>query len=123
MINSNKRTFKIILVGDGEVGKTTYIKKLKTSKFKKKYVATVGVYVHPLTIYTNEGEYCLNIWDTAGQEKFGGLRDGYYIGGDACIYMCDLTDQKSVSSISKWFNQVGRVTGDIPSIIIGNKKI
>jgi hypothetical protein len=37
--------------------------------------------VHPITFHTNFGQICFNTWDTAGQEKFGGLRDGYYIQG------------------------------------------
>ncbi len=44
-------------------------------------VATIGVEVHPMTFSTNYGVIQFNVWDTAGQEKFGGLRDGYYIAG------------------------------------------
>ena len=47
--------------------------------------ATLGVEVHPLKFFTNRGELLFNVWDTAGQEKFGGLRDGYYIQGLAMI--------------------------------------
>lgn len=43
--------------------------------------ATLGVEVHPLVFHTNRGAIKFNVWDTAGQEKFGGLRDGYYIQG------------------------------------------
>ena len=43
--------------------------------------ATLGVEVHPLVFHTNRGQIRYNVWDTAGQEKFGGLRDGYYIQG------------------------------------------
>ena len=43
------------------------------------YVATLGVEVHPLAFNTTRGKIVFNVWDTAGQEKFGGLRDGYYI--------------------------------------------
>ena len=43
--------------------------------------ATLGVEVHPLSFHTNRGQLVFNVWDTAGQEKFGGLRDGYYIQG------------------------------------------
>ena len=43
--------------------------------------ATLGVEVHPLKFHTNRGEMVFNVWDTAGQEKYGGLRDGYYIQG------------------------------------------
>ena len=45
-------------------------------------VATLGVEVHPLTFNTNRGLIQFDVWDTAGQEKFGGLRDGYYIQGE-----------------------------------------
>ena len=99
--------FKLILVGDGGVGKTTFVKRHLTGEFEKKYVgelklyllfqkfprwtfllphnnfcndrllATQGVMVYPLTFYTNCGPIRFNVWDTAGQEKFGGLRDGY----------------------------------------------
>lgn len=44
-------------------------------------LATLGVEVHPLMFHTNRGAIKYNVWDTAGQEKFGGLRDGYYIQG------------------------------------------
>lgn len=45
------------------------------------FAATLGVEVHPLVFHTNRGAIKFNVWDTAGQEKFGGLRDGYYIQG------------------------------------------
>lgn len=47
-------------------------------------LATLGVEVHPLVFHTNRGPIKFNVWDTAGQEKFGGLRDGYYIQGKSC---------------------------------------
>lgn len=50
-------------------------------------IATLGVEVHPLVFHTNRGPIKFNVWDTAGQEKFGGLRDGYYIQGKMCLYM------------------------------------
>lgn len=60
-------------------GKTTFVKRHLTGEFEKKYVATLGVEVHPIQFCTNRGSIRFNVWDTAGQEKFGGLRDGYYI--------------------------------------------
>jgi GTP-binding nuclear protein Ran len=48
-----------------------------TGEFEKKYIATLGVEVHPMVFHTNHGPIRLNVWDTAGQEKLGGLRDGY----------------------------------------------
>ena len=60
--------FKLILIGDGGVGKTTFVKRHLTGEFEKKYVATLGVEVHPLLFHTNRGPIKFNVWDTAGQE-------------------------------------------------------
>lgn len=54
------------------------------------YLATLGVEVHPLTFHTTRGQIRFNVWDTAGQEKFGGLRDGYYIQGILISKACNV---------------------------------
>ncbi len=69
--------FKLVFVGDGGVGKTTFVKRHITGEFERRYIATVGVEVHPMVFYTNHGAIRFNVWDTAGQEKLSGLRDGY----------------------------------------------
>jgi GTP-binding nuclear protein Ran len=120
------KCFKVILVGEGGVGKSTYIKRLLTGEFEKKYVPTLGVAVHPLTFYTTRGVITLNIWDTAGQEKFSGLRDGYYIAADACIGMFDLTSKVTLEHLTlKQFpgilREVKKVRGEIPTVLCGNK--
>ena len=77
-------TFKVVLVGDGGVGKTTWLQKHRSGEFETRYIATLGVEVHPLRFQINQNEKQVlqfNVWDCAGQEKFGGLRDGYYIMG------------------------------------------
>ena len=99
-------TFKIVLVGDGNVGKTTYIKKLLLNEFEHKYVATLGVEVHPITIHTNYGVIQFNCWDTAGQERFGGLGAGYYISGDGAIVMGSLSDPGSLDHMEVWRDSV-----------------
>merc|ERR1719213_1161079 len=61
--------FKLVLVGDGGVGKTTLVKRHLTGEFEKKYIPTLGVEVHPLAFNTNCGTLCFNVWDTAGRRS------------------------------------------------------
>lgn len=114
-------SFKLVLVGDGGVGKTTFVKRHKTGEFEKKYVATMGVEVSPLSFTTNLGPVIFNCWDTAGQEKFGGLRDGYYIGGQAAIIMFDVTYRVTYKSVPHWYKDLTRVCENIPIVLLGNK--
>jgi len=88
---------------------------------KKKYVATLGCEVHPLTFFTNLGPIIYNVWDTAGQEKFGGLRDGYYVGGQAAIIMFDVTSRITYKSVQIWHRDLTRVCENIPIVLCGNK--
>eukprot|EP00013_Stygamoeba_regulata_P020150 CAMPEP_0177648884 /NCGR_PEP_ID=MMETSP0447-20121125/11072_1 /TAXON_ID=0 /ORGANISM="Stygamoeba regulata, Strain BSH-02190019" /LENGTH=212 /DNA_ID=CAMNT_0019151567 /DNA_START=82 /DNA_END=720 /DNA_ORIENTATION=+ len=113
--------FKLILVGDGGVGKTTFVKRHLTGEFEKKYIATLGVEVHPLSFHTNWGQITFNCWDTAGQEKLGGLRDGYYIEGQCAIIMFDVTSRPSYKSVPNWHRDLVRICDNIPIVLCGNK--
>merc|ERR1712164_144988 len=113
--------FKCLLVGDGGVGKTTFVKRHVTGEFEKKYVATIGVEVHPLPFDTGRGRICYNVWDTAGQEKFGGLRDGYYIQGQCAIIMFDVTGRITYKNVPVWYRDLMRVCENIPIVLVGNK--
>ena len=113
--------YKLVLVGPGGAGKSTFLHRHMTGEFRKHYVATLGVEVHPLTFNTNYGLLTFDVWDCAGVEKFGGLRDGYYIKGDCVMGMFDLTSRMSFHDVPNWVRSVHRVTGAIPTVICGNK--
>jgi len=114
-------TFKCVLVGDGGTGKTTFVKRHLTGEFEKKYVATLGVEVHPLVFNTTRGPIRFNVWDTAGQEKFGGLRDGYYIQGQCAIIMFDVTSRVTYKNVPNWHRDLVRVCENVPIVLCGNK--
>lgn len=116
-----KPTFKLLLVGEGGTGKSTFVKRHLTGEFEKKYVPTLGVEVHPLEFATNRGPLVFNCWDTAGQEKFGGLRDGYYIQAQAAIVMFDVTSRITYKKVPDWHRDLERVCGSIPTVLVGNK--
>lgn len=113
--------WKVVIVGDGGVGSTCMLRMIREGNFEEKYIPTLGVEVHPVVFSTTVGPVCLNCWDCAGQEKFGGLRDGYYIGANAAVIMFDVTSRVTYRKVPMWHRDVVRVCGNIPIVICGNK--
>jgi len=118
---ARSKAFKIVIVGDGGVGKTTFVKRHLTGEFEKQYVATQGAMAHRMTFYTNKGPINYNVWDTAGQEKFGGLGDGYYVKAAAAIIMFDVTSRITYQNVPDWYKALERVCEQIPMVLCGNK--
>mmetsp|Transcript_4011 Transcript_4011/g.5627 ORF Transcript_4011/g.5627 Transcript_4011/m.5627 type:complete len:216 (-) Transcript_4011:6-653(-) len=120
-MNQQEHEFKLVLVGDGATGKTTFVRRHLTGEFERKYEATLGVNVHNLTFFTTRGVVKFSVWDTAGQEKFGGLRDGYYVGAHAAIIFFDVTSRQTYKNVPNWHRDLARVCGDVPMVVVGNK--
>ena len=116
--NNQIINYKLVLCGDGGVGKTTYITKLLSGEFEKKYIPTLGVEAHSLLFHTNKGRIEFNIWDTAGQEKYRGLRNAYSRNTDCVIIMFDLTNNSTFKNIDYWYNIAKKYTDNI--VLCGN---
>ena len=71
--------------------------------------------------HTNRGAIRFNVWDTAGQEKLGRLRDGYYIQGQCAIIMFDVTSRVTYKNVPNWHMDLVRVCENIPIVLTGNK--
>lgn len=118
---------KIVLLGDGCIGKSTLFEKLdklrdEDYKFSKKYKATDNFDFKRINIKTKDGTVVVDLWDTAGQESRGGmLRDAYLKGADGVLLMYDVTEPKTKDNISKWLEQVDKVSPGVPVAVIGNK--
>lgn len=113
------RTFKIALVGDGGVGKTTYLKRLVDGEFEKRYIPTIGAEIYDMELHPPTTRF--QIWDTAGQEKYSGERTNYYKNAAAAIIMFDTTSLVSYKNVEKWYNDIREVSPNIPIVLVGNK--
>ncbi|CAF4689555.1 unnamed protein product [Rotaria sp. Silwood1] len=113
--------FKLILIGDSGVGKTTFVTRYIIAEYEPKYISDFPFSVHPLKFYTDLGEIIFHVWDTAGQEKFGGVRDRYYLGGQCAIIMFDVTSRMSYRNVPLWHKDIIRNCDNIPIVLCGNK--
>nr|QBK87254.1 MAG: Ras family GTPase [Marseillevirus LCMAC201] len=113
-------TFKIVFIGDEQVGKTTFLNRHLSGEFTLKYTPTHGVEVYPLSFNTNYGVVTFNVWDTAGDESTG-LGDNYFINADACVLFFDVTREDTYDSLESHEKNFKRVVGEKPMIICGNK--
>ncbi|MFD9902714.1 GTP-binding protein [Streptomyces sp. NPDC059063] len=118
----NAQQYKVVLVGDGEVGKTTYVKALLSGgEFESQYVPTDAAAVYPLKLTTSHGDIVLNVWDSAGQEKYAGLRDALYIGAQGILFMFDVTRSVTYKNIPSWHRDAERVALNAPGVLVANK--
>ncbi len=115
-------SFKILLLGDPAVGKTSLIHRFIQNSFNSDYKATIGVDIMSKTLQINEVTVKLSLWDIAGQDKFRLFRNVFYRGASAAIIVFDLTRISSFNNLNNWVNELHMyVNVKIPFIIIGNK--
>ncbi|EDW87392.1 GTP-binding nuclear protein Ran-2 [Drosophila yakuba] len=110
--------YKLVLLGDAQVGKTSLMSRLLYGMYQERYEPTDGVQLTSFAIQTDHGNIRFKVWDTAGQAELCGLRDGYYIGAQCAIIMVDVT---SPGSYQSWHRDLVRVCNKIPVVICGNK--
>ena len=115
-------TFRIVLIGNAQVGKTSIVKRLISKEFANKYIETVGAAFFSYTYTIEDKSVLLQIWDTAGQEKYQSLGPIYYRNAAAAIVVYDQSDFDSFKSISKWIELFYDSAGKNTLIfIVGNK--
>ena len=116
--------FKICVCGDGGVGKTSMVLRYCENSFKENYIMTIGSNFSTKTVELPEHPEVnvrLQIWDLAGQKHFSFVRPPFYRGATALIYVFDLTRRSSFANLPEWKDEVGKVIGEKPAILVGNK--
>jgi len=124
MEQSSTRTYpvlKIVMAGDGNVGKTSLVRRFCEGKFSESRVTTIGVDFQTKVVQLPDITVKLSIWDMAGQERFKVVRSGFYRGSLAAALAFDLTDPSSVDSLPHWYDEIKTAVPDQRYVVVGNK--
>jgi small GTP-binding protein len=119
--NDQDFTYKILLLGDAGVGKTSLIQRYLHGKFSKAYVNTVGM--EPYNRFETISDYkiLLNIWDIAGESKFSTLRQLFYKGAKGCLVSFDLTRRETFENVDIWIDEAEKYAPNQTFVLVGNK--
>ncbi len=114
--------FKILVVGEGAVGKTSIATRYTTGGFKESHLMTVGANFMLKNLEMEDGTMVrLSIWDTAGQEKFRRVVETYYKGGKGVLICFDITNRKTFEELEYWRSTSTKHIPDASFILVGNK--
>ena len=123
-IRQNPVQIKLLLLGDGRVGKTSLRRRYMGQGFKEEYLETLGADFTIKNVEFNNLIIRYNIWDIAGQPKFQQIRKGFFTGAQAALVLYDITEKSSFNNIENWINELISNNGKgsfLPIMIIGNK--
>jgi Ras-related protein Rab-1A len=118
----HKYLFRICLLGDANVGKTSLLSRFCDNSFKEKYNNTIGVDFRLVTLKCNGFISKIHIWDTAGQERFRSLALNYLNNSHGFIFMYDITDRDSFNNVVNWIDlTLEKNVKTIANFLVGNK--
>ena len=115
--------YKILLLGDSTVGKTCFLLRYVDDSFLDLHMATIGLDYRLKTLILEEQKIVkVQLWDTAGQDKFRAITRNYYKGASGIILIFDVTNIKSYENIKKWINEIKEeISEKVAIVLIGNK--
>ena len=122
-----KKSFlKIVIIGDSSVGKTTLLQQYLNGKVTGNAKPTIGADFSKKETLIDNQVVTLQIWDTAGQEKFQSLGYAFYRGADCCVLVYDITNRKTFENLTKWKQGfIDNASPDepktFPFVVLGNK--
>ena len=114
--------FKVVLIGDMKVGKTNIVSRYIKNEFNKDSISTIGVEFGSKELVIEGHNVKVQIWDTAGQEKYKSITNAYYKGAKGAFVVYDITNKNSFDNADNWLNNL-RASADkkCSIILIGNK--
>ena len=123
MVEEEPPLYKILLLGDSTVGKTCFLLRYTDDTFLDLHMATIGLDYRLKTMILDDHKIVkVQLWDTAGQDKFRAITRNYYKGARGIILIYDVTNIKSYENIKKWINEIKEeISEEVTIVLIGNK--
>lgn len=118
----SSQRFKVVLLGEGRVGKTSILLRYTRGEYSDRQVSTLQASYLDKKIDVGSASVQLSIWDTAGQERFHALGPIYYRDADGALLVYDITDAESFNKVQKWVKELKKIVGDNISIAIAGNK-
>uniref|UniRef100_A0A8C2IA89 Calcium release activated channel regulator 2A n=1 Tax=Cyprinus carpio TaxID=7962 RepID=A0A8C2IA89_CYPCA len=116
------RLFKIVLVGNSSVGKTSLLRRFCDNCFHSGTCATVGIDYSVKTLTVDNSQVALQMWDTAGQERYRSITKQFFRKADGVVVVYDITNEQTFTAVRQWLVSVQEGAGeDIPIMLLGNK--
>lgn len=114
--------FKILLIGDTNVGKSCLLLRFADDTYTGSFISTIVVDFKIRTIEVDHKIIKLQIWDTAGQERFRTITSSYYRGAHGIIVVYDVTDKESFNHVPEWLNEIDKYACEnVNKLLFGNK--
>ena len=114
--------YKIMVLGESKVGKTSLIKRYTKDQFGGVYLTTVGMDFQDKIIEIEDKKVRLQVWDTAGQERFRNVTKSYFQSSQGLVLVYDITDRESFENINFWMENVKKnAPENVKLILVGNK--
>ncbi len=117
-----KLAFKIVVIGDPAVGKTSLIRRFSENKFDTSYLPTIGADFNLKVIELPDAQVIMTVWDIGGHDRFQSIRSFYYSGAHGGIIAFDLTRKETFDNVKKWVTDILTGAGEkIPLVLMCNK--
>ena len=123
MAQQKEFLYKILLLGDTSVGKTCFLMRYTDNTFQEIHMSTIGLDYKLKNVQLEDGKIVkIQIWDTAGQDRFRSITKNYYKGAHGIILIYDVTDKKTYENVKAWIEQIREeVSDNVTIILVGNK--
>ncbi|MHA1972108.1 MAG: Rab family GTPase [Candidatus Hodarchaeales archaeon] len=113
---------KIVMLGEGSVGKTSLIRRFVEHTFSHEYITTIGSnFLLKRLQLEDDIRMTMQLWDLSGQDSFRNIRTQYYLHARGGILVFDLTRNDTMLELDKWYNDFTKKAGIVPLMVLGNK--